>query len=167
MEKYMKPALIAGVVGGVLSAIPFINFANCCCLWVILPVLWAAYMYKQEFKSVDVGPGAALGAITGGVIGIVSGILSVAVWGVFGSQYKQMIMRMFQNFEVPAQTWQNIGSMAPSVFSILSGFVIYIIIGTVVGLIIGAIWKRKPESEIIAMPETPPEVPPQENKPIE
>ncbi len=32
----MQPALIGGVILGVLSAVPFVNALNClCCLWVI------------------------------------------------------------------------------------------------------------------------------------
>ena len=32
----LQPALLGGAVLGVLSALPFINFANCCCIWFII-----------------------------------------------------------------------------------------------------------------------------------
>jgi hypothetical protein len=32
----LQPALIGGLVTGVLSALPFVNILNaCCCLWVV------------------------------------------------------------------------------------------------------------------------------------
>ena len=37
MNNKLKPALIGGVVLGILSVIPFVSAANlCCCLWAIL-----------------------------------------------------------------------------------------------------------------------------------
>ena len=31
----LQPALLGGVVIGVLSALPVINVANCCCAWIL------------------------------------------------------------------------------------------------------------------------------------
>jgi hypothetical protein len=42
MNDKLKPAIIGGVVLGLLSVIPFVNFANaCCCLWAIVGGLLA------------------------------------------------------------------------------------------------------------------------------
>ena len=31
----LQPALLGGVTIGVLSALPVINLANCCCAWIL------------------------------------------------------------------------------------------------------------------------------------
>ncbi|HEY0006661.1 MAG TPA: hypothetical protein VGB17_17900 [Pyrinomonadaceae bacterium] len=66
MNNKLQPALIGGVLLGLLSAIPFINIANCCCLWVLLGGALATYLYiKRSPVAVSVGEGAQLGAMAG------------------------------------------------------------------------------------------------------
>jgi hypothetical protein len=46
MNSKLKPAIIGGLVVGLLSAIPVVNFVNiCCCLWAILGGLIASKIY--------------------------------------------------------------------------------------------------------------------------
>ena len=46
---YGQPALIGGVVMGVLSALPLVNVFNvCCCGWVICGGVVAAYLLQQN-----------------------------------------------------------------------------------------------------------------------
>jgi len=157
MEKYLKPALISGVIGGLLSAIPILNLPNCCCLWVILPVIWACFMYRKEYGFVDIGPGAALGAITGAIIGIIGGFLGIIMMAIFGTMYMAFIMNMIQSFNVPAESLQRMQLMGSSVLSSIAGIFIYTAIGALVGLIMGAIWKQKPH-DIIDTTEVPPTI---------
>ncbi len=65
MNNKVKPAVIGGVVLGLLSAIPFVNFVNiCCCAWAILGGLLATYMYvKNSPTPATAGVGAVIGAI--------------------------------------------------------------------------------------------------------
>src|SRR5688500_19988055 len=74
MDNKVKPAVIGGVVLGLLSAIPFVNFVNaCCCLWAILGGLLASYLYvKNSPTPVNAGDGAIVGAIAGVVGGLIS-----------------------------------------------------------------------------------------------
>lgn len=94
MGNKLKPAIIGGVVVGLLSAIPFINWVNfCCCLWAILGGIVGSYVYvKNSPVPARAGDGAVVGLLTG-VIGaaifIVVGIplsivLGSVVAGVFG-----------------------------------------------------------------------------------
>jgi len=151
VEKYWRPALIAGTVGGLVSSIPVINFANCCCLWIVLTVIWAAYMYKKDNGYVDIGPGAALGAITGGIAGFVSGFLSLGFQAIFGLQdfYRSMIMNMYGRMGVPTEDipTEQLMSTGASVLNAIVGIVVFIFVGALVGLIMGAIWQK---------PKTPP-----------
>ena len=44
----LQPALYAGAFIGVLSALPFVNIANCCCLWVISGGVLLAFDSQAE-----------------------------------------------------------------------------------------------------------------------
>lgn len=87
MNNKLKPALIGGVVLGLLSAIPFVNWVNiCCCLWAILGGMLATKMYVSSSPTpASTGDGAILGAmagVVGAIIVIVIGIpLSILTSG--------------------------------------------------------------------------------------
>lgn len=79
MNNKLKPAIIGGIVLGLLSVIPFVNFVNlCCCLWAILGGVLASHLYvKGSPTPTSTGDGAIVGALAGlvgGVIVIVIGI---------------------------------------------------------------------------------------------
>ena len=77
----LKPAAIAGIVGGVLSAIPVVNFFNCVfCLWIQLAGAGAVWLYLKDHEgSVSEGSAATIGAITGAIAGLVSGLLNLVL----------------------------------------------------------------------------------------
>jgi hypothetical protein len=67
-EGMWKPALIGGLLLGVLSSVFFfVPFLNCCCcLWVVGGGALAAYIHIRESKAiVTLGRGAAIGALAG------------------------------------------------------------------------------------------------------
>jgi hypothetical protein len=70
MNNKLKPALLGGLIVGVLSAIPFFNY--CCCIWSIGGGALAAYLY---IKSSPVPVGTGDGAMVGGLAGVVGGII--------------------------------------------------------------------------------------------
>jgi hypothetical protein len=72
----LRPALIGGMLLGMLSALPIINLFNCfCCAWVIGGGMLASYLYvKSAPVAVTLGGGVALGLLTG-VIGSVVNVL--------------------------------------------------------------------------------------------
>ncbi|HSL24043.1 MAG TPA: hypothetical protein VK886_21095 [Vicinamibacterales bacterium] len=76
----LQPALLGGVFMGVLSALPFISYANaCCCLWVVVGGLLAAWLLQQNHPyAITTGDGALVGLLAGlcgAVIGTVVGLL--------------------------------------------------------------------------------------------
>src|SRR5437867_1607317 len=75
----LKPALIAGVLLGILSALPLIQWVNsCCCAWVIGGGIFAAYLYVRESaEAATLGRGLALGLLTGVIGGIVYVLISL------------------------------------------------------------------------------------------
>jgi hypothetical protein len=78
-EAMLKPALIAGVLVGVLSALPLVGALNCfCCAWVIGGGVLAAYLYVQATPfAVTLGQGVMLGLVTGVVAAAVDTLFSI------------------------------------------------------------------------------------------
>ena len=50
MSRY-QPALLGGLFIGVLSALPVVNIANCCCLWVICGGVLTVYLQQQNLPT--------------------------------------------------------------------------------------------------------------------
>lgn len=73
MNNKLKPALLGGLIVGVLSGIssiiPFVSL--CCCIWSIGGGVLAAYLYiKRSPTPVAMGEGAIVGGLAG-VVGAV------------------------------------------------------------------------------------------------
>jgi hypothetical protein len=76
MNDRIKSALIGGVILGILSAIPAVNY--CCCIWALIGGIVAANLYvKKSPVPVSPGDGAILGAIAGAI-----GIVLIIVIGI-------------------------------------------------------------------------------------
>lgn len=68
-----QPALLGGLFIGVLSALPVVNIANCCCLWITGGGVLAGYLAHQQ----DPAP---LTARRGATVGLLAGIVGAFVW---------------------------------------------------------------------------------------
>lgn len=66
----LKPALLGGLVVGILSAIPFLNY--CCCIWAIGGGALAGFLYIKQ-SPVPVRPGD--GVMVGALAGVIGGVL--------------------------------------------------------------------------------------------
>jgi len=64
-----QPALLGGVFIGVLSALPYVNAANCCCLWVIGGGVLVVYLQQQASPTPVATGDAAIGGLIAGAIG--------------------------------------------------------------------------------------------------
>jgi hypothetical protein len=65
-----QPALIGGLVVGVLSALPLIYVGNlCCCLWIISGGVVAAYVLQQNQTAPIVASDGALVGLLAGIAG--------------------------------------------------------------------------------------------------
>jgi hypothetical protein len=96
MNNKVKPALIGGVVLGLLSVIPFINWGNfCCCLWAILGGMLASYSYiKKSPTPASAGDGALLGLIAGVVGGLIVIIIGIPVELLVGTAIKSILVNI-------------------------------------------------------------------------
>lgn len=76
MNNKIKPALIGGLVAGVLSVIPFVNF--CACLWSIGGGFLAGYLFiKDSAEPVSLGNGAVTGLLAGAVAGLLRLVIGI------------------------------------------------------------------------------------------
>ncbi|HKR12543.1 MAG TPA: hypothetical protein VJT15_10825 [Pyrinomonadaceae bacterium] len=144
MDNKVKPAVIGGVVLGLLSAIPFVNFVNaCCCLWAILGGMLASNLYvKNSSKPATAGDGAIVGAIAGAVgaviylvLGIPLSILSeTAMRGVLVSLMERADPRQAELF---ARQMEAAGTSIVSTIVYGLIFAVLLFVFTIIGGLIG------------------------------
>jgi hypothetical protein len=99
MNNKLKPAIIGGVIIGLLSIIPIINLGNvCCCLWAILGGVLATYLYvKNSPVPASPGDGAILGAIAGAVGGVIVIVLGIPISIVAGGITRELFIRLMES----------------------------------------------------------------------
>src|SRR5689334_2371210 len=93
MNNKLKPALLGGLIVGLLSALPFINY--CCCIWAIGGGLLAGMLYiKASPTPVPTGEGAIVGALAGVVGGVIYLIIGLPIAFFFGAaQMEEQLTR--------------------------------------------------------------------------
>ena len=94
----MQPALIGGLVAGVLSALPLVNFLNaCCCLWVVSGGIIAAYLLQERDPNpIQVGDGALVGLMAGVVGALVNFVLSIPVTLLLAPMQRALMERIIE-----------------------------------------------------------------------
>jgi hypothetical protein len=158
----LHSVLLGGAFIGVLSALPLVSMANCCCcLWVVLGGALAAYALQWN-TSVPIRPGQGafagfLAGIVGAIVGFVVGLVLAPVVGPLleglierAQQGAHNLPPEFQdalgNLRVPGGS----GALAIQVAGLLVNLVVYAVFGTLGGLL-GALMVEKP-----APPAAPP-----------
>jgi hypothetical protein len=101
MNNKLKPALIGGVLIGVLSVIPFVSLANiCCCLWAILGGMLATYLYvKNSPTPASAGDGAVLGVIAGALGAVIYVVIGIPIAIAMGPMMQNMIVSLMKNVD--------------------------------------------------------------------
>lgn len=88
MQRFLKPGLVGGAVGGVLSSIPFLNLLNACfCLLNMVGAVVAVSMHLKDHpdERLSNGEAALCGAIAGATAGFIASILGFVVSLAFGT----------------------------------------------------------------------------------
>jgi hypothetical protein len=142
MNDKLKPALIGGVVLGLLSVIPFVNFVNlCCCLWAIVGGALATQMYvKSSPVPASAGDGAILGVLAGLVGGAINIIIGIPVNLVVGAAMRGVMLSFLESMN-PGQVdmmraqMEASASVAGTIVNQLIGSVLLIVFATIGGLI--------------------------------
>lgn len=147
MDNKFKPALIGGLVTGILSVIPFVSAANlCCCLWAIVGGLIASHLYvKNSPTPANAGDGAVVGAITGLVGAVISVIIGIPIALVMGPTMRNLILRLMENADpqqaeaMRRQLEASGDAIGPLIVQSLIGGVllfVFAIIGGLIGVLI-------------------------------
>ncbi len=175
----LKPALIGGVLLGILSALPVISLFNCiCCAWVIGGGILAAYLYvKDSPVAVTLGRGVALGLMTGIIGTIVSALFMVPLfmlWKRGGIGIMEQLREALERIpNLPPEAEESIRTLSErggmDVFFFATTLIFMLVTYSLVAMLGGAIGvaifeKRKPNSTpgygSPPQPEPPVNIPP-------
>jgi hypothetical protein len=145
----LQPALFGGLFIGVLSALPIINFANCCCLWVIGGGLLATYLMQQNHPyPITAADGALVGLLAGCIGGLLGTLLSIPIQMMMGPFQRQILERVLSsNPDIPEETRRMLENMNVGPVAIVFKLVFSVFIGAVFGMLGGllgvALFKKK------------------------
>ena len=158
----LQPALLGGVTIGVLSALPVINLANCCCAWVLFGGALASYLMQQNHpEPIEIGDGAVVGLMAGAIGAFVWLIVSVPMSAVLAPMQSEMANRALRDATDMAPELRGLLesiSGAPAIgIGLVFGFFVMLVVSTLfamIGGIFGALMFRKSPP-----PVTPPPIP--------
>ena len=144
----LQPALIGGLVTGVLSALPFIGAFNaCCCLWVVAGGVIAAYLLQdRDPNPIEVGDGAIVGLMAGVIGAFVYLILSIPITLMMAPMMRAFTDRMLDNSELPPEFREMLASGMGTAAGIILSFFAYLVAGLIfstLGGVLGAVIFRK------------------------
>jgi hypothetical protein len=168
MNSKLRPAIIGGIVMGLLSGLPYVSLGNiACCLWVVLGGALATYLYiKQSPTPVDMGEGALLGFLAGVFGMVVKLIVGVPIAIMMGYPVEHTIIKLIErmNPEQAERYRQGIEEMMTrsffeqffaSIFSLgtLLAFIITVVFALVGGLVAVPLFEKR---KVDAGPPPPP-----------
>ena len=149
-NRLTQPALIGGLVMGVLTGLPFVSAGNlCCCLWVISGGVIAAYVLQQnEPTPITPGDGAIVGLLAGIAGAFVYLIVSVPVSVLVGPLERIAVQRFFERVGDMPPEFRDFASRGFGTgLRIMLGFFFWLVVGaafsTIGGLIGQAIFQKK------------------------
>ena len=158
----LQPALLGGVVIGVLSALPVINFANCCCAWILFGGALAAYLMQQNHpEPIAIGDGAIVGLLAGLIGAFVGAIVSIPISMAMGPFQAQMAGEMLSNPDLPPEfrrLLEQLGTGPVMGIGFFIFFFLTLLISTLFGMLgglFGALMFRKNPPPVM-----PPPIPP-------
>jgi|KBSSwiStaDraftv2_1062776.scaffolds.fasta_scaffold09295_10 hypothetical protein len=153
-----QPAMIGGLVIGVLSSLPIISAGNvCCCLWVVAGGAVAAYLLQQNQRTpITPGDGALVGLYAGLIGAAVGFVISIPLSMVMAPMQRAVVQRILENAgDMPPAARQILENMSgPTTAAGLMGrlvirvvifcftLVIWSIFSTLGGLLGAAIFKK-------------------------
>ena len=149
MSNKLKSALLGGLIVGLLSAIPIVNY--CCCIWGIGGGAVAGLIYiKGSPVRVPTGDGAIVGALAGVVGGLIYLIISLPIAFFFG--VAAMEEQLSQLSKAGVQVPPALSGALLLVVGTLVGAICLIILSTVGGLLAIPIFEKRKD----VVPPPPP-----------
>jgi hypothetical protein len=164
-----QAVLLGGLFIGVLSALPIVNLANCCCLWILGGGAIAAYLAQQQHP----GP---FGLMDGARVGFRAGIFGAVIW-LFASTVVDLMLAPLQQSaadfmlrtatDIPpdVRSWlENLDNTASLPARMIIGFCFQLFVAApfagLGGLLGAAVFGRPAEPRSLQPPTTNHEPPP-------
>ena len=165
---FLQPALIGGLVMGVLSALPFVSAANlCCCLWVVGGGLVAAYVLQQnDSTAITPADGALVGLLAGLVGALVQVVITIPIDLLVAPMQQAIVDRVLDMGTLPPEArdllerYGRRGAMTGAYFILarVVGLMFWVFVGglfsTLGGLLGAAIFKKQTPPGVIDIPPT-------------
>ncbi len=155
-----QPALIGGLVIGVLSSLPIISAGNiCCCLWVVAGGGVAAYLLQQnQTQPITPGDGALVGLFAGLIGAGVGFVISIPLSLMMAPMQQAVVQRilenagdmppalrqLLENMSAPRSAAGLMGMLVIRVTIFMFTLVIWSIFSTLGGLLGAVIFKKNP-----------------------
>ena len=150
MGQKLQPAVLGGLLIGVLSALPFVSALNaCCCLWVLAGGVLTAYLLQERSTLPITAGNAAVAGLLAGVVGaVVASVVGAAFMAVMGGAAESLdqiprgdmppeVGRVLDRFrEMPPAFW-----FLGTAFAYLLIFPVFGMLGALLGV---ALFKRQP-----------------------
>lgn len=168
----LQPGLLGGLFIGILSALPFVNIANCCCLWVITGGILATYVMQQNHPHpVTIGDGAIVGllaGVTGAIVHVLVSLPLQAYLGPLMSGWSDGMMRGRRS-DMPPELRRVMNEMGPQMLVLISGLVFGVVsvVFATLGGMFGVVFFRTPSPPSPPAPPPPALPPPFVPSPIE
>lgn len=143
-----QPALIGGLIMGVLSALPLVSAGNlCCCLWVVSGGVVAAYILQQnQATAIAPGDGAIVGLMAGVIGAFVYLILSIPISILIAPMERMVMQRIVDHSSMPPEFRDYMGTYVGGSIRLALGFIVMLFVGSIfstLGGLIGAAIFRK------------------------
>ena len=115
----LRVSIISGVAIGLVSAIPGLNFINCCCCaGIILGGVLAVYLYKQEHAEgappIESSDGLILGVTAGVVSAFSTTLLNLLIMVLFGDVASEFLRsfteQILEQVNLPPETIEQLRS---------------------------------------------------------
>lgn len=153
LGRFFKHSLIGGTIGGILSAIPILNYLNCCfCLLNVLGAVIATNLYLGEHPSekITAGEAATIGGIAGAISGLIIGIVGsiiqfvlqeflMGLLGQSSNPWEELFRTLGVNFGAGASIGMFLLTM---IFTTMVSIPLYAIFGAIGSLGFASLFKK-------------------------
>ena len=133
MSPRAQAVLIGGAFTGVLSALPILSIANCCCLWLVGGGAVTAYLIQQgQIDPITLADGSVGGCLAGVFGALVYVVVSIPVQVMTRPLQRQMAEMIRGNADLPPDVVEMIdqlGGAGPG--AMLFSFVVMLLLGMV------------------------------------
>jgi hypothetical protein len=158
----LHPALLGGLFIGVVSALPVVERANgCCCLWMAVGGMLAAWVMQQNHPH-------QVALADGGLVGLLAGLIGAPIMFVASSLVALLlpsqardVAQVLSGAEGMTPEARDLVRSIPPVALMIIGGVMLVVVGTIVstvGGVIGAAIFRRSAPPAPPPPPGPPDV---------